>query len=74
MLETVEGVFREGRVELLEAPPDRDEARVIVTFLPSAAQKQTPTLTVAEAAALRTRLQSFAEGWNRPDMDVYDAL
>ena len=29
----VEGIFRDGKVELLEDPPDRGEARVIVTFL-----------------------------------------
>lgn len=27
-----------------------------------------------QAANLRVRLQSFAEDWNRPEMDVYDAL
>lgn len=34
MLTTVEGVFKDGRVELREAPPGVEEARVIVTFLP----------------------------------------
>jgi len=34
MVTTVEGVFREGRIELREAPPDVEGARVIVTFLP----------------------------------------
>jgi hypothetical protein len=33
-------------------------------------QKDAPPLTVAEAADLRPCLQSFAEDWNRPDMDV----
>ena len=27
-----------------------------------------------QAANLRARLQSFAEDWNSPEMDVYDAL
>ena len=27
-----------------------------------------------QAANLRARLQSFAEDWNCPEMDVYDAL
>ena len=30
----MEGIFRDGKVELLETPDDVDEARVIVTFLP----------------------------------------
>ncbi|HYX25781.1 MAG TPA: hypothetical protein VFC23_16630 [Thermoanaerobaculia bacterium] len=34
MLTTVEGVFRDGHVELREAPPPVERARVIVTFLP----------------------------------------
>jgi hypothetical protein len=27
----------------------------------------------AQAADLRHRLQTFAEDWDRPEMDVYDA-
>ncbi len=34
MLTTVEGVFRDGRIELREEPPTVEQARVIVTFLP----------------------------------------
>jgi hypothetical protein len=34
MLTTVEGVFRDGHIELREAPPSVEQARVIVTFLP----------------------------------------
>ena len=34
MLTTVEGVFKDGQVELREEPPAVDQARVIVTFLP----------------------------------------
>lgn len=34
MLTTVEGIFRDGHVELREAPPPVEQARVIVTFLP----------------------------------------
>lgn len=34
MLTTVEGIFRDGHVELREAPPSVEGARVIVTFLP----------------------------------------
>jgi hypothetical protein len=34
MLNTVEGIFRNGRIELIETPAEITEARVIVTFLP----------------------------------------
>jgi len=33
MLTTVEGIFKDGRIELREAPPAIGQARVIVTFL-----------------------------------------
>ena len=34
MLKTVEGIYKDGEVELLERPEDLRQARVIVTFLP----------------------------------------
>jgi hypothetical protein len=34
MLTTVEGIYREGRVELAERPQGIEEAKVLVTFLP----------------------------------------
>ena len=40
MLLTVEGKYKNGKVDLLEAPPGVGEARVIVTFLPAAAPSQ----------------------------------
>jgi len=30
---TVEGIYRDGKVELLETPGDLEDARVLVTFL-----------------------------------------
>lgn len=33
MLPTIEGIYRNGRVELLETPLPRRQTRVIVTFL-----------------------------------------
>lgn len=35
MLTTVEGIYKEGQIELLEAPQDVHEARILVTFLDS---------------------------------------
>ena len=43
MLTAVEGVFRNGRVELRETPKNIEEARVVVTFLE-------PTTMAAEVA------------------------
>jgi hypothetical protein len=77
MLKSVEGVCREGKIELLEPVPEGSTGRVIITFV-SAAE---PTVNLADrgidgpqAADLRRRLATFAEDWQRPEMDAYDAL
>ena len=74
MLKSVEGIFRNGRVELLEAPPQAEETRVLVTFLP--ARKPVDLvergIDALQAADLRGRLRPIAEDWERPEMDVYD--
>lgn len=76
MLESVEGIYSEGRVKLSETPDDLEEARVIVTFLPDARPQQLSAYGIdeAQAADLRGRLRTFEEDWNRPDMEGYDAL
>ena len=72
---TVEGVFRNGKIELAETPLDVDEARVIVTFLPNgAANLAERGIDEAQAGNLRARLTTFAEDWEMPEMDAYDAL
>lgn len=71
---TVEGIFRDGKVELLETP-DVDEARVIVTFLPAGAVNLSDRgIDEIQAASLRQRLGAFVEDWELPEMEAYDAL
>jgi hypothetical protein len=41
MLTSVEGVYRNGEVELFERPEGLGESRVIVTFLPATSEDQT---------------------------------
>lgn len=74
MLTSIEGVYRNGRVELAEAPDDvPDETQVIVTFLPSGSiDLKAHGIGPAEAAELRGSLAAFAEDWNQPEMDAYD--
>lgn len=74
MLKSVEGVYRQGKVELAESPTDvRDDTRVIVTFLvPSAVELETHGLDQNQAAELRSRLATFGEEWDSPEMDIYD--
>ena len=73
MLHSVEGVFRDGKVELLETPPDLKEARVIVTFLPPAAGRVAPpNLTPEELAEARWKLAAWEDDWNAPGMEAYN--
>jgi hypothetical protein len=72
---TCEGVYRNGQVELLETPDNIEEARVFVTFLPiKPVELNERGIDEQQAADLRDRLKTFAEDWERPEMDVYDAL
>lgn len=75
MLKSVEGVYRNGKVELLESANEPDESRVIVTFLPKGAvDLRERGISMAEAAELRWRFGAAAEDWERPEMTVYDEL
>jgi len=75
MLKAVEGIYRDGKVELLETPPDVEEARVVVTFLTPGNRNSTPPeFTLEELAELRWKLAAWEEDWNAPGMEVYDAL
>ena len=72
---TVEGIYRDGKVELLETPDDVDEARVIVTFLSEGRVDLAGRgIEEAQASSLSARLSSFADDWERPEMGAYDAL
>lgn len=76
MVKAVEGVFRNGKVELLEPPPTMGESRVIVTFLSAQGEVDLRSRGIAppRAADLRSRLRAIAEDWSRPEMDAYDAI
>lgn len=76
MVRSFEGLYRDGKVELLEPVDGVEEARVIVTFLPDggAIDLASRGMSTEHAADLRGRLRTFAEDWERPEMDAYDAL
>lgn len=72
---TFEGIYKEGKVKLFKTPDDVDEARVIVTFIPEGSVNIAERgIDESQAANLRARLQAFAEDWERPEMEAYDAL
>ena len=75
MLKTVEGVYRGGQIELAEPPQGiDDETRLLVTFLTSnRVDLRARGIDEAQAADLRARLAAFAQDWESPEMEAYDA-
>lgn len=73
MLTSIEGIYRNGRIELAEPPQDvRDETQVIVTFIqPSDIDLRAQGIDREQAAELRAQFASFVD-WNAPEMSVYD--
>ena len=75
-MKSVEGIYRNGRVELIEPIAEAEGSRVIVTWV-----RQGSTVDLLErgidesqAADLRRRLAPFVEDWERPEMTAYDEL
>jgi hypothetical protein len=70
---TVEGTYKDGKVELANQPPEISESRVLVTFLESKdVDLGSRGFSEAEAAELRARLKTFAEDWGRAEDSIYD--
>lgn len=76
MARSIEGIYRDGKVELLEPVPDMQGARVLVTFVSEDGSVDLAERGIdpAHAAELRARLKAFEEDWQRPEMDAYDEL
>ncbi|GAP98882.1 hypothetical protein [Leptolyngbya sp. NIES-2104] len=74
MLTSVEGVYRDGRVELKETPSDVPEGTsVIVTFARADdIDLQSRGIDRAQSEALRASLSTFVEDWDSPQMSIYD--
>jgi hypothetical protein len=76
MVKPVEGVYRNGRVELLEPLAEAEGSRVIVTWVrpTGPVDLRERGIDETQAAGLRRRLAPFVEHWDRPEMVVYDEL
>jgi uncharacterized UPF0146 family protein len=74
LLTTVEGVYRDGRIERKDLPDNvPEQAKVIVTFVESNdVDLAAHGIGKSQAKALRNSLATFAEDWNSPEMSVYD--
>jgi hypothetical protein len=76
MVKSVEGIYRNGKVELVEPLAEAEGSRVIVTWVHPAEPVDLRARGIDEnqAADLRRRLAPFFEDWDRPEMAVYDEL
>jgi hypothetical protein len=76
MVKSVEGVYRNGKVELIEPIEEAEGARVIVTLVrpQTVVELAGRGIGQQQAADLRRRLAAFAEDWDRPEMSAYDEL
>ncbi len=75
MLTAIQGIYRDGKIQLTEIPRNVDnDTPVIVTFLTSGTVSLAARgIDEEQAADLRARLTTFAEEWDSPEMDVYDS-
>ena len=75
MVKSVEGIYRNGKVELSEPLAEAEGSRVIVTFVDAAqVDLRERGIDESQAADLRRRLAPFAQDWDRPEMAAYDDL
>jgi hypothetical protein len=76
MVKSVEGICRNGKVELVEPLEEAEGSRVIVTWVQPGEpiDLRARGIDESQAADLRRRLAPFAEDWDRPEMAVYDEL
>jgi hypothetical protein len=74
MLTTVQGVYKNGKVELSESPSTAaDGSPVLVTFLRTGdVDLQAVGISKKQAAELRSSLGGFAVDWEAPEMGIYD--
>jgi hypothetical protein len=76
MVKSVEGIYRNGRVEVVEPLAAAEGSRVIVTWVHPAdpIDLRERGIDESQSADLRRRLAPFAEDWDRPEMAAYDEL
>jgi hypothetical protein len=76
MVKSVEGIYRDGKVDLVEPLDEAEGSRVIVTWVgsPHSVDLRSRGIDESQAADLRCRLALFAEDWDRPEMAAYDEL
>ena len=73
MVKSVEGIYRNGKVELVEPLEEAEGSRVIVTWVYPAepVDLREKGIDEPQASDLRRRLAQFGEDWDRPEMAIY---
>ena len=69
---TVEGIYKDGKIELLKTVSEGKQSKVLITFLESSdVNLRTLGISKEEASELREKFATF-EDWNDPALDVYN--
>ncbi len=69
---TVEGIYIDGKIELLEAVSDIKQAKVLVTFIENNdINLRSLGIDEKQAGELREKFAAF-EDWNDPALDIYN--
>lgn len=69
---TVEGIYIDGKIELLEAVTDVKQAKVLVTFIENSdINLRSLGIDEKRAGELREKFAAF-EDWNDPALDIYN--
>jgi hypothetical protein len=69
---TVEGIYKDGKIELLETVSEKEQSRVLVTFLEKGDLELSALgLDRNDAIELSDSFESF-EDWNDPALDIYN--
>lgn len=69
---TVEGIYKNGKIELLESVSVEPQSKVLVTFLEdSDVSLETLGINESEAAELKDKFAAF-DDWNDPTLDLYN--
>jgi len=76
MVKSVEGIYHNGKVDVVEPLGAAEGSRVIVTWVHPAEPVDLRERGIDESqdGDPRRRLTPFAEDWDRPEMAAYDGL
>jgi hypothetical protein len=70
MSKTFEGIYRAGKIELLETISEvKENARVLVIFISDGSGQH-----IIEKRTARAHQNRRAENWEQSEMDIYDEL